>query len=126
MSYPLTTGEQVIGALNLYAFEPFSPDVGTQSRAAQLADRAAGALAIGLRLAEKQAENSNLRAALISRSVIDQAIGILIAQQQCSAEEAFALLRRASQQRNVKLREVAAGILASAQRRNPQQPGGRY
>ena len=91
-----------------------------------MADRAAGALAVGLRVAETHAENANLRIALSSRSVIDQALGILIAQQQCSVQEAFALLRQASQGRNVKLREVAAQIVASAQRRAPGKPGGRY
>jgi transcriptional regulator with GAF, ATPase, and Fis domain len=126
MSYPLVTGEQVIGALNMYAFKPLAPDVGVQARAGQLADRAAGALAVGLRLAEEHSENANLRIALTSRSVIDQAIGILVAQQQCSVEDAFALLRQASQGRNVKLRDVAAEVVASAQRRVPGQPGGRY
>jgi transcriptional regulator with GAF, ATPase, and Fis domain len=126
MSYPLISGEQVIGALNMYAFKPLAPDVGLQARAAQLADRAAGALAVGLRIADEHAENANLRIALTSRSVIDQAIGILVAQQHCSVEDAFALLRQASQGRNVKLREVAAQIVASAQRRQTGKPGGRY
>jgi transcriptional regulator with GAF, ATPase, and Fis domain len=126
MSYPLITGEQVIGALNMYAFKPLAPDVALQARAAQLADRAAGALAVGLRIAEEHSENANLRVALTSRSVIDQAIGILIAQQRCSVEDAFALLRQASQGRNIKLREVAAQIVASAQRQQPGKPGGRY
>ena len=40
MSYPLITGEQVIGALNMYAFRPLAPDVALQARAAQLADPA--------------------------------------------------------------------------------------
>lgn len=126
MSYPLITGEQVIGALNMYAFRPLAPDVALQARAAQLADRAAGALAVGLRIAEEHTENANLRIALNSRSIIDQAIGILIAQQQCTVEDAFALLRQASQGRNVKLRDVAAQVVASAQRRQPGKPGGRY
>ena len=126
MSYPLISGEQVIGALNMYALKPLTPDVALQARAAQLADRAAGALAVGLRIAEEQSENVNLRRALTSRSVIDQAIGILVAQQHCSVQHAFALLRRTSQSRNIKLRDVAAQIVASAQRRDRGKPGGRY
>jgi GAF domain-containing protein len=126
MSYPLITGEQIVGALNMYAFKELAPDVAMQARAAQLADRAAGALAVGLRLAEQNAENENLRVALDSRSVIDQAIGILMAQQRCNAEAAFELLRQASQGRNIKLRDVAAQIVASVQRRAPGQREGRY
>jgi GAF domain-containing protein len=126
MSYPLITGEQTLGALNMYAFRPMAPDAALQARAAQLADRAAGALAVGLRLAHERDGSTNLRAALTSRSVIDQAIGILVAQQRCSVEEAFALLRKASQGRNIKLRDVAADIVASAQRQQPGKPHGRY
>jgi GAF domain-containing protein len=126
MSYPLITGEQIVGALNMYAFKELAPDVAMQARAAQLADRAAGALAVGLRLAEQNAENENLRIALTSRSIIDQAIGILMAQQQCSTEAAFELLRQASQGRNIKLRDIATQIVASVQRRSPGRREGRY
>jgi len=43
--------------------------------------------------------------------VIEQAKGILMAQQQCGPEEAFDLLRQASQRTNVKLRVLAAKIV---------------
>ena len=45
--------------------------------------------------------------ALTSRSVIDQAKGMVMASRGVSAEEAFAVLAQISQQRNVKLRVVA-------------------
>lgn len=116
MAYPLINADTSIGALNFYAFRELSPDTSLQARAAQLADRAAGALAVSMRMAEQSAEAENLRAALTSRSVIDQAIGILMAQQRCSPEAAFDLLRRASQSRNIKLRDVAAQIVAGVDR----------
>jgi hypothetical protein len=47
--------------------------------------------------------------------VIEQAKGILIAQQGCTAEEAFSLLRRASQRSNVPVRELAAQIVTRSQ-----------
>jgi AmiR/NasT family two-component response regulator len=84
------------------------------------------ARASGRSTSGQNAENENLRAALTSRSIIDQAIGILMAQQQCSTEVAFELLRKASQGRNVKLRDVAAQIVSSVQRRSPGQRDGRY
>lgn len=126
MSYPLINNEHTLGALNMYAFTPLAPDVGLQARAAQLADRAAGALAVGLRMAEQNAENTNLRTALTSRSVIDQAIGILMAQQRCNAQTAFELMRKASQSRNIKLRDIATQIVASAERTSTDKPRGRY
>jgi AmiR/NasT family two-component response regulator len=52
-----------------------------------------------------------LQQALASRSTIDQALGVLMAQNHCTRDEAFGILRRASQNRNVKLRDVAAAVI---------------
>jgi len=43
--------------------------------------------------------------------VIEQAKGIIMAQNGCRPEEAFDLLRRASQRSNIKVRELAAQIV---------------
>jgi GAF domain-containing protein len=125
VSYPLMNGDSPIGALNLYSFERAAPSVSMQARAAQIAEHAAGALALALRIAEHGEMIDNLRIALTSRSTIDQAIGILMAQQRCDAATAFDLLRKASQGRNIKIRDVAAGILASVDGRAPtrRRPG---
>jgi AmiR/NasT family two-component response regulator len=58
--------------------------------------------------------------ALVSSSVIDQAIGILMGQQRCAASAAFDLLRQASQHRNRKLRDIAAEIVTSVSGEPPQ------
>lgn len=58
-----------------------------------------------------QAEVAGLTEALESRDVIGQAKGILMASQGISADEAFNILRRASQRLNVKLRDVAAQVV---------------
>jgi AmiR/NasT family two-component response regulator len=58
---------------------------------------------------------------LESLPVIEQAKGILIAESGCSPEEAFDVLRRASQRTNVKVRDLAAHIVADAQTRRPIQ-----
>jgi AmiR/NasT family two-component response regulator len=52
---------------------------------------------------------------LESRAVIEQAKGVLMACHGIDADEAFGLLRRQSQHRNVKLREVAHDVVASTQ-----------
>lgn len=59
-------------------------------------------------------ESATLRDALDSRAVIEQAKGILIARERCTPDEAFALLSRMSQHEHVKLRDVAARIVAAA------------
>jgi hypothetical protein len=55
---------------------------------------------------------ARLRAQLESLPVIEQAKGIVMAQQRCGPEEAFDLLRRASQRANVKVHVLAARIVA--------------
>lgn len=60
---------------------------------------------------EKSRFEDNLRRALESRDLIGQAKGILMSQHRLTAEAAFELLRRTSQARNVKLREIAAQIV---------------
>ena len=58
-----------------------------------------------------QVENQ-LRQAIASRDVIGQAKGILMARRGLTAEEAFDVLRRTSQDLNVKLVELAGTVTA--------------
>jgi AmiR/NasT family two-component response regulator len=58
---------------------------------------------------------------LISRAVIDHAVGILMAQQRCDEDTAFDILRRASQNRNIKLRELATEIVATVSGNAPER-----
>jgi hypothetical protein len=57
---------------------------------------------------------ARLRAQLETMPVIEQAKGILIAQTGCSPDEAFTLLRQASQRSNVRVSELAASIVDRA------------
>jgi AmiR/NasT family two-component response regulator len=56
-----------------------------------------------------------MRIAMDSRAIIEQAKGVLMAQQGVDAEQAFEILRGASQRANRKLRDIAAGVVASTQ-----------
>jgi GAF domain-containing protein len=127
MSYPLTaTAAAPIGVLNLYADGPVHPSEDLLARAETLSANVAGALALAQRLAEQHQSISDLNVALESRSTIDQAMGILMAQQRCNASSAFNLLVAASQNRNMKLRDVAANIVAGIGRDDPHNRSGRY
>ena len=55
-----------------------------------------------------------LRARLESLPVIEQAKGVLIAQTGCEPDEAFELLKSASQRANVKVRDLAADVVRRA------------
>ena len=58
-----------------------------------------------------QLANQHLQDALESRDVIGQAKGILMAREGLDADEAFDVLRRASQRTNRKLRDVASDLI---------------
>lgn len=66
---------------------------------------------------------ARLRAQLETMPVIEQAKGILIAQTGCSPDEAFTLLRQASQRSNVRVSELAASIVDRAVTKDRPRPG---
>jgi len=119
LSVPLPFQGATIGALNNYAVRP---------RAFGEADIALGeevaafvAIAVGNAEAAARATDDvlNMRRAMASRGVIEQAKGILMERYKITAEQAFTLLTHASQRTNVKLRDVAeelvtTGVLAGA------------
>ena len=65
----------------------------------------------------------NLRAALDSRAVIDQAMGILIGRNGYSQDLAFETLRTTSQSENRKLHQVAEAIVRAAMDAERGGPG---
>jgi AmiR/NasT family two-component response regulator len=73
-------------------------------------------------LAEARRDVENLETAMESRSVIDQAIGILMAPGGRWPDEAFALLVGVSQRHNRKLREVATELVEATAARGRDHP----
>jgi AmiR/NasT family two-component response regulator len=53
----------------------------------------------------------NLEAALLTREIIGQAQGILMERERITADQAFVILRRASQHLNIKLHDVAQALV---------------
>lgn len=113
LSLPLHTDSEVVGALNIYATRPRTFGPPEQLVGGRFADEASRALTLAVRLAEHSEMSAHLQAALASRAVIDQALGIIMGQNRCSADEAFEVLRTASQNRNVKLRDIAADMVTA-------------
>lgn len=110
-----------IGVLNLYARAPHAFDEESRGLAALLARLTSTMITAALRHYDELSLTDHLRSALSSRSVIDQAMGIVIAMRHCSQQEAFDVLRQVSQHRNIPLREVAAELVAN----NVNDPGPR-
>lgn len=63
------------------------------------------------REALREAAYERLLARLDTMPVIEQAKGILMAESRCSPDEAFAMLRAASQRSNVRVRDLAEEIV---------------
>lgn len=100
----LFVGPSTIGSLNLYSKKPdaFSSD----DRVSALA--LAAHIAIAMIAAQ---ENEDLESAVVNRTVIGQAQGMLMQALKITPPQAFATLTRISQARNTKLHLVAADII---------------
>jgi len=112
ISLPMVIGGEGIGALNLYArtTNGFSQD--DETIGLELATAAAAVLANSAAYQGATQLSEQLSEAMKSRAVIEQAKGMLMAQSpELSADDAFEVLRKASQRENVKLREVAQRIV---------------
>jgi transcriptional regulator with GAF, ATPase, and Fis domain len=96
--------KQTLGGLNLYATSRDAFDHDDRMLAILLSSMAA----VVVDASRRQAQ---LRAALESRQVIGEAVGILRHQSNLSSDEAFEVLIHASQRMNLKLRDVARRIV---------------
>jgi hypothetical protein len=72
-----------------------------------------GDAALASEILQLRARNEQLERALASRAVIDQARGMVMALAPCSSDRAWSLLVDVSQHCNVKLRDVAAALVAT-------------
>jgi GAF domain-containing protein len=121
LSIGLPIHDQVTGALNVYATKPDAFDSDEIILGQTFAGYAAVALA-NTHLYEAQASLAQqMQAAMQSRAVIEQANGIIMGSRNCTADQAFAILTRLSQETQRKLHDVAAALVASAT--SDRQPG---
>lgn len=104
VSYRLFSTDNTLGALNLYgkSKSAFTAD--------DVHDGVALAAHVGVALAGAQ-EVENLEKALEGRTVIGQATGILMERFDMTSDRAFRLLSKISQDRNLKLRQLAEQIV---------------
>jgi GAF domain-containing protein len=112
LSVALPVQQSVVGALNLYAHAAGTFD----DAAVELAQTFAGYAAVAITNAHLVDTNTtladNMRRAMETRAVIEQAKGIVMAELRCDATTAFEVLTRRSQTTNRKLRDVASDIVA--------------
>ncbi|WP_226363491.1 ANTAR domain-containing protein [Pseudonocardia abyssalis] len=100
-----------MGALNVYSRRVAGLDELDRDLALVLAAHASTALAATMAATSAELESAQLRQALHSRDVIGQAKGILMERRKIGSDEAFDVLRTASQSLNVKLAQVAQTLV---------------
>ena len=99
-----TAGGRRLGSLNLYGYRPRAFTERDLETARLFAAHATAALWAALR-------EYNLQLAMESRTVIGRAEGILMIRYGMDADQALAVLRRYSQDGNVKLRDLAESVV---------------
>ena len=108
LSFQLFTSGDSLGALNLYC--PYPHGFDAEDRAEGLMFAAHAAVALASAQTEEQ-----LRSAIASRTILGQAQGILMERYKISAEKSFEVLRRVSQDSNVKVRDVAQHLVETGE-----------
>lgn len=109
---PVRLGDTVLGALGLFGTSPGTLNAEDLALGQAFAHAAAVALATGKEVAGKTTLAEQLQNALTSRVVLEQAKGILSEQGGVDMDTAFTFLRRYARDRNRKLTDLAAALVA--------------
>jgi GAF domain-containing protein len=115
LSVPLPVQDTVTGALNLYAVLPRAFDDAAVAAATTFAEHAAVAVANARSYESAATLIERMRSAARTRSVIDQAKGVLIGRYGISGEDALDVLILAARRSGRRLSDVAAALGAAAQ-----------
>ena len=113
LSVPFHLQGEAQAALNLYSDVPRKFDGDVAARARGYTREISQALRLAVRFSLHTDSATNLRATLESRTVIDMAVGIVMAQNRCDQETAVRILTDASSNGNVKLRNIATSLVES-------------
>ncbi|MCU1574917.1 MAG: response regulator receiver protein [Micrococcaceae bacterium] len=113
LSVPLALEGEAEAGLNLYSTRSHG-FAGEDIVSVQAYVRhASKALRLAVRIGRLAETKNNLASALESRTVIDLAVGAIMAQNRCDQDAAVKILKLASSTRNMKLRDVAESVVAS-------------
>jgi GAF domain-containing protein len=111
LALPFELEGETKAALVLYSRRPQRFEARDLEFAEDYVSQTSLALRLAVRFAHYSETAANLRATLESRTVIDMAVGIIMAQNRCSQHDAFEILKTASSTRNSKLHDVAAAVV---------------
>lgn len=110
-SLPLASDGRIIGALNVYSRTPDVFDAEQVALAQIVAAQAGIAMQVAASFFRHRDLGEQMRQAMESRAVIEQAKGVLMRERRCTEPEAFDALVQLSQTSNRKLRDVAQALV---------------
>lgn len=114
LGVPFELAGEGLAALNMYSNKPYEfDDADKVERVQAEVLHASNALLLALRLCRHSQAAADLRRAMASRTTIDLAVGIVMAQNRCSQERAVEILKGASSHRNIKLNDLATQMVAT-------------
>ncbi|HAG59904.1 MAG TPA: histidine kinase [Arthrobacter bacterium] len=111
LGVPLELSEDTAAVLNFFASATgvFTEEI--IGEAASFADIAGRAVRLAVRVGTAEDAADDLSAAMMSRTAINLACGIIMSQNRCSQTEAMSILMKVSSHRNQKVRDVAEEIV---------------
>ena len=121
-SLPVTLDGLTLGALNLFSTRTHAFAEADVARAEAFTGQAATALTILLRQARHITLDDQLREALATRAIIDQALGILMVTHKINSRKAFEILRHTSQTTNRKISTIAEELIRTETGHPPEPP----
>ena len=111
LAFPLEVAGESLGGLNIYFAKVGAFDAARMGLARMFAQQAAISIYNSRLFSDSVKLGQQLEEALVSRAVIDQAKGILMERENVDPDQAFEMLRRASQELNLKVRDIAHQIV---------------
>lgn len=121
LSLPLIAGSHLVGSMNVYARGEHAFDQSAEEVGEGFATQAANLLLNQQAYWDGRSLDENLGQAMVGRTQIEQAKGIIMATTGASADEAFDQLRQRSVHENVRLRVIARETVEQSQQHNHPQ-----
>lgn len=119
LSVTLATEDKVLGSMGLYAVAQDAFDEDDVVVAAAAGQVCADTVAAAREIIDARELAEQLEEAMQSRAAIEQAKGILMAVRGVNQDQAFEIIRKSSQDQNIKVRAIAEQIVAGASQLSP-------
>lgn len=116
ISTALPVQDRVVGAIDWYSRSVGAFSEADRGPVADYAGHVAALITNAHLYGELQHTAENMKIAMASRAVIEQAKGVIMATSHCDPDKAFRILAEQSQHENRKLHEIAQEIVARQQR----------